>query len=341
METIELKQLYDNYDSAMEMTNSIDADYGMIKGFRTALLTLQRLWEYPDEEWVKIRNRIHVGITPRAGSLGNTSVSMGIVSGMATQSVRGAVNMINYGTGGAKYQRYVINKFGIVTLDREVKSKQITPLIDTLDSKGEIDYEAAEELRRELESFSIFRPWDHDEHSYVFITGKFRKAYYELNKTKQKEVDKMLKTVFDPFTVPWDFTYGYCIPQELEGKMELKAVKTLYRNTDAKTKDCQRLVPVASFGIGRGSTQFMVDNNNNDPITGSMHPYGMSNSMDELTEVAYDIPFQVVTELISTCISLFNRGKVPVLAMKSGCTLLIDNYPEVKKVLQRPVKQSE
>lgn len=309
METIPLEVLAANAQYVDAKCKESKHDVGIVHGLQTTLRFCSELYHNPLEEWRQVRDKVHVSLVARYPQRGNTSVSMGLVSTLDTRS--GFVNVINYGTGGIKYQRFHI-KDGVISVDKEVKPKQSTPLADVCQG-------GLETLKQETSQHEI--PWDvEEEESVAFVTGMIRKVFYESDQHTRNDLNRKVAYLLPETARPFSKDNNFFMPQHVEGEMEFRAVQAFFKNFEPSS-----CLPVVSLGIGNGSTQLAYKN------TVKGYALGMKSQLDHLLDMATTLANDVVKDLAVICKSTIHKH--PTIALKSGCLLLVNKDTEIKRVL--------
>jgi hypothetical protein len=168
----------------------------------------------------------------------------------------------------------------------------------------------------------------------AFITGPLREAYYKLGAEEKQDLDLQINAIFESLAISWNdkneldelFGPSFFLPQDAESDLETIGTKAMYHNLFPS------LAVVASFGIGQGSTQF-------GPFTATM---GMRNPQLELELPQF---FQSQLDSTSLILELCKRmtvpwGKTPVIALKSGASLVLDDSLQLRDRLYQSCQHS-
>ena len=200
----------------------------------------------------------------------------------------------------------------------------------------------------------------------VVITGTIRESWENAPPAEKKLMEKAIAnitllghSILGVKCQPWDTANNnYFITQGAEGNMEIKAVGVLVEALGAESGE--KCKAVVSIGIGKGSSQFTIIIVNKDGTQEELvigFPHGM-NFYDNLrgdrgidpivTGFAGHVMHRLeedddkmLNQFLEGIRVLRDQGIVPVIGLKSGCLLLIDdeakrhlvNYqiPEKKK----------
>ena len=115
------------------------------------------------------------------------------------------------------------------------------------------------------------------------------------------------------------------MPQEEEGRSELTAIKMMYQQLDSIN-----VTPIASVGIGNGSCQFAIEVDEG-KIETIGHVGGMA-SLDKLVTM----PGTFIEGAIQHLDDLIKQSEMkrnPIIALKSGCLLLLESDRELQSQL--------
>jgi len=132
-------------------------------------------------------------------------------------------------------------------------------------------------------------------------------------------------------------TASFFITQGEEGGMELRGTRAMYGNlVSANLLDIGTNV-VVSFGIGKGSCQWMVLKTNGEmELVG--HRSGMNN-VEKLREVGTTVLDSYKNPLaLSSFLEALESTEKPVIALKSGAVLALDmaQFPDLKAQFKAP-----
>lgn len=278
---------------------------------------------------------------------GNSSVSMGLVKVKVMYLERSNmlqplmyINIINYGSGGPKFQRYQV-KNGRITVHSEHKPRgEIEFNFQNKDIKAKNVNEEVMRIASEETGWNIDK-----ENTLVFATGGLRE---EFMKNKSRELYDRGKQAFNDL-LPWfalnggetffkgtdpiqtfGIPFGYYLPQDVEGTLELIGLQEMFRNL----REVNELYspPIASFGIGGASTQFAVERNtlrldNLDSWPEIFEVLSLPYGMKKLNKLMNDGPEELSQMILRS--ETFNNayqhrldaGQIPIIALKSGALL--------------------
>jgi hypothetical protein len=357
----------DNYAAIMDSLATCESkDDVTVVALRASLQTLNGLWHMPDANWHSVRERVMLGMVKETKNHGNTSVSMGLaVRYFAANATRSGVAFLNCGTGGIKYQ-YYRKDCGIIYVALEHKPKDgASPNAMELPCVSFVPKKALESIKnRDLlnNETGVFRnkvstkfsmrefkdsymPIGHceDEHNYescetfAFITGTIREHYEKQSFQGGADMQGCMVQYFyatTPGSAGVEIKFigtSYFLTQEVEGDNELSGTSKMYENLEAAG-----LIPpgsrvIASFGIGRGSTQLTWVN----PTNGMLMPVNQSvgmNKPDELKALPWSV-IPILDRILPEIITFANACQTPadasaphlVIALKSGCMLFLES----------------
>jgi hypothetical protein len=291
---------------------------------------------------------------------GNTSVGMSVANEYFTNLIATTkcdpntelqVKIVNCGSGGMKVYIY-----------GHLPSEGITFYLDEVRSDNDSEIASPQLLKvgkylpknpvpiQELQRRSrlLLEKSYPDLETLVLITGPLRVHYFKADKSEQNEIYSMMKELFIGKNVhPLE---QYFMKQEDEAFCELKSTCNMYDNL-SKRGWLKPIKICGAIGIGGSSSQLSVfvpsahmlskkvvkdtDDTDSDSESESeeiftvCYPFGMSNpkELDRFPEYAYgklqEIGFLQVLE------DYKSQGIEVAFAMKSGCALLFDNFPNV------------
>lgn len=313
-----------------------DLEVGPVHALHATLVMFKNLYYLNDERWPKIRDSLKLGLIKDTKKYGNTSVSMGAAKKVFENNNNlTSVGFLNCGTGGIKYQRYDCKE--IIHVVGEHKPKDAASpnnlKVGQFKPKKEMSFEeTAALLVRDLNSPNM--PWKPKEvPMYAFVTGTIRQHWEEANPSEKKVLEDEMKRLFEPHGI-LPRKDSYFVTQDEEGALELAGAQALYANL-AKFGIIEAGVHVVgSFGIGRGSCQWMVMQKNGVPeLVG--HKAGMVNvkeleRMSDTLMSACKDP-EKFTVLLQSLEGIAN----PAVALKSGAALMLDmkEYAHLKAEL--------
>ena len=287
---------------------------------------------------------LYVGTIKETSHYGNTSVSMGLVKVKVLYLQRAGrlpslvfINIINYGSGGPKFQRYKVEN-GRITVHSEVKLRGIVAhsFQDIKEKPGEVNKEMMDVIRNESK-------WDFDnEITLVFATGGLREQYMK-DPGANYDLFQRAESSFAGFVPWWNLTpeipeeeqgnlgaTGYFLPQNIEGTLELIGLQEMYKNL--RETNPLYSVPIASFGIGGASTQFAVELqqltlDNLDEWTNSSEVLELNYGMGNFNKLMSDGPEELSQKIFNSQAFTdayqrrISQGEVPIIALKSGALL--------------------
>lgn len=320
---------------------------GQIIGFTSSLDVCIKLWRMNNARWLAIRNRVHIGYIKGTKKHGNTSVSMGLaVRYFEKNTNKSCVIFLNCGTGGIKYQCYA-QKANIIYLLFEFKPENRTGpnslKVCTYTPKNEITFEVnVEALKTEMaDAINSHKELLGSDIQQVdvlaFITGDIRKKFEDSTQENKQIFENILKDYFHGIAKEFN-GMSYFMSQDEEGTLELVGADTMYKNlTNANLLELDGASVVGSFGIGRGSCQFMTKYYDAAKCTDVFqligYTYGMG-SLQKLSQVGVfiDETLNNSPEKMDAFLTALESVKTPIIAFKSGATLLLENkeYPSVK-----------
>lgn len=219
-------------------------------------------------------------------------------------------------------------------------------------------------------------------HVVAFLTGSLRNFYERAEPKHQQQLDATIQQLFATLGVKtwqgpfWNNNKGrrspttddssrsssrnnnkraststssnrssYFISQKDEGCMELHGARKMYSQLVRKGKLPTDSTPVMTLGIGFGSTQWgLVTSPSSSGYDIIQHPFGMSNPVRlvdlGLTAAKY---FRENSEAKRNFIDAVRTTKSPIIALKSGCLLLVrdekfqtEGQRVLKQLFQRP-----
>lgn len=280
------------------------------------------------ERWLEFIYNVKYGLIKETKEFGTSSVSQGLgVSLAASQSLSSLV-LANCGTGGAKFQPFITEPYCRVT--SEMKGGQDAPnpnALGDLTSFGSSDWDtqranvkkAADELANEMERLKIETP-----KVFTFITGPLReyvcKSSHDTKffNDKVKELFQNDKVEFVPFDGE-----NYFLTQEREAEYELQGVQSMYQNICIAGYIDQCNV-IASFGIGRGSSQ----------LGDCLVAVGM-NQASTLAQTVIDAFKKCLDDGYAKRLMNQETQEGVIIALKSGVVMLIDKNPQLFQAIKK------
>jgi len=302
-----------------------------------ALELLSVLYKLDDPRWLRIRDRVLIGLIKETKDYGNTSVSMGAAK--AVDKFETCVGFLNCGTGGIKYQMYS-TEGGYLHLAKEVKQKNgASP--GALEAGQYRPKTAAtlEATRKLLETELESAPWKGQPNTpvYAFVTGTIRQHWEEGDAKEKKELEGVMEQLFHGTGIR-PLSSSYFMSQDEEGRLELLGSQEMYNNLAKAGQLDPGTSVVGSLGIGRGSCQWMI-----------MRPNGQTEliahraGMTDLHNLA-QLPQTVMSEYKNDTrrnvfLEAMESSPNPVIALKSGAMLTLENkdYRELRDDIKKPV----
>jgi hypothetical protein len=345
---------------------------GPLAGLHAALSSLKALWFTKDPDWKAIRDKVQVGLVKETEDCGNTSVSMGLAYRIMKETKEQNLVLLNCGTGGVKYQLYGWSADGCLIAKQEFKPKGEKDSLSRIQIHGS-EYDVSkysdkgfiqvEELRKQIEANlaiakgqwkEYFETKEKDRRRVkvtqirivAFITGNVRNFYYNLKSPESKRLmDVAITKLFSTMNVERGAGSSFFISQQLEGKLEMQAVRTLYSNMQLK-KRLPLHSPIVSFGIGRGTSQFTIAGDDPEDVksfTTLSYPHGMGNikgllQCSEFISNQFQKGEPALKQLLSACQTQVNNNMLPTIALKSGTVLMFKNKKYGKQLLQALTK---
>ncbi len=341
-------------------------DDGPISGFQAMFSTVSKLYFFSkNPRWLVVRDKVCLGLIKDTKKHGNTSVSMGaanefvrnipntdlIGSSISNGADRIFVGFLNCGTGGVKYQLYCLEK-GILYIYVEYKPKEgiaASPnglkVMDYIPKKEILMTDNQKLLKANMEYVDTeLVPQGVKCHWFAFITGPWREAWEKASPEQRRGHEEKAIEFFGcvPFIKPLA-KKTFFMHQDDEGTLELNGTQQMYKNLlDSNLLD--KVKVIGSFGIGRGSCQWMIEKlDGTYELTG--HNAGMTDDVrlagvgQVITNGYKDVnKFNRFLDVLETTLK---NGLVPVIALKSGCTILLEKnkvlraefskLPEVKE----------
>ena len=316
-----------------------DDNSGSQEAFKTTLHFLSRLWNISDDpKWLNVRGKLKIGWIKETREYGNTSVSMGAASKTTVDVDK--IGFLNCGTGGIKYQ--IFSKMPCLHMLKVHRGKcNVNQLTcgDYIPTQNEM---ALGEARTFLQSESKEQGL-RDMPIYAFITGPIRDAWASATPENKEKMETRMANFFKPINaLPLPHVKSFFITQQQEAELELEAVQSMYDNLKANKKLQEDVNIIACFGIGRASSRWIC----NHP-TGVManvnviaQQCGMDVKRDRLEEEVADV---IIENLLADdkahlyrLIDVVETHNQPLLALKSGCTLLLQRNPTLKDALLSP-----
>lgn len=343
---VPLGQLILNEDEAMdffptdEQINSDQDLKGPNDGLRACLRLLRDLWYYPNAQWRLVRLRVLIGLVKDTENHGNTSVSMGMAKGFFDANpnpLTSAVGFLNCGTGGIKYQYYLrISERIFVVFEFKPKDganpnalefpgynpKKPMSFDQVRRLLGQEIVQASKDFANKLKEKDYVLPPCVP--IYAFITGPFREFYEKAPPEIKQQLNEFTGRVFVEIALPIIGNNGsYFLPQEAEGTYELTGTQCMYRQLSNDSLLLPGTQVIGSFGIGRGSCQWMIQSGSEVFLCGLNH--GMTNPQGLATLSDSVIPQLFSREKLPKFLRSIMSCERPVIALKSGCSLLLEN----------------
>jgi len=168
------------------------------------------------------------------------------------------------------------------------------------------------------------------------VTGTIREYWENADGAEKLVLETKMQEIFEPNGIKSQGD-SYFMPQDEEGTLELVGSQQMYANLVAAGMLDAGTTVVGSFGIGKGSCQWMIQEaDGNMALVG--HKAGMTNlpKLAELTRTLTEA-YRDPTKWTKFKQSLKAAGK-GTIALKSGAALLIDNkaFAYVKAELVAP-----
>lgn len=343
---IPLSWIPDKWHLAADRIDTIDEDAGIFFAAHATLVALKNLWYMEDPEWCELRHHVQVGLVKETKDAGNTSVSMGVAAQrMQDSPALKYVALLNCGTGGVKYQLYGLSAAGHLVVKKEYKPKGGWDSFSRLEvgeydpSKVTSEWFGTAHLERTVKKnlAKAKSEWggivgaDHVE-IYAFITGTIRNYYYRADVEERKVLDSEVGGILgDAGVKPWDGS-SFFMSQDREGQMEMEAIKTMYSNLTINKRLPFGTTPIISVGIGRGTCQWACTADPpTEPASVIKHAHGMS-TLEGLLEFSNTIikaysEKHAIDNLVRTIKRLVSNQQTPVIALKSGCLLILKKDP--------------
>ncbi len=307
-------------------------DYGgPIEGLKVAISVMTKLG-------------VRGGFVKKAESCGNTSVAMGVAERFFKKYFMYGwlkVVVINSGSGGDKTYVYGYSlsdhRTFLIEEDRPKKddpvvSPQFTNWgIDGLDYKLKSNSQTVEEAcARRVSSLQKYK----DLPIIGVITGPLRVAYFKSSIETQIQMDKTMRSNYFGNLLKNDDKSPVFISQEEEGYYEQVGTCAMYDNL--KKIGVADVSIVAVLGIGGSSSQFTALNQKGETITSIEFPVGMRNETEE--NKLSQLPLVILERLEETQFfemidAMKSSGENPLIGFKSGCVLLLDEFPQKMKAL--------
>lgn len=337
------------------------SDPGPSRALHGALACLKNLALMQQPVWQEVLEKvpIQVGLLKATSDCGNTSVSMGLATRFFKRNQTNSVALLNFGTGGVRFQLYTRNAEGIVSCLLEYKPPGLNKGVLSKLCFGayqpkEDEKREPDEVKAEIEEGLRLAPWNNAQLAqkfklgvvpvFAFVTGTLRN-FWENNPDDavgiSDAVNQFLERVlgqssyFSQILQESDQRFEFLMPQRLEGQMELVACRAMYEQYSAMTG--KKLEPIISLGCGKGSSQWTsLDPDaslSQDFTKYSLEPV-MQFGMD-CSDLAENLGSAIVQsyrrdnqleELARLALAIHERGNVPVIALKSGCLLGLDDY---------------
>jgi len=348
-------------------------------GAQACAAALKSLHDIDHPRWNKVKNRIEVGIVKATADCGNTSVSMGFASRFFRDPKNADIDLVGFlngGTRGLKLQFYGRQRSDkrVVVL-AEVKNhflKFSKVAMANYAPKDPTDQKTVEGIMADLESEMKLAPWENQENKkklgdklgvdvsnltipvFAFVTGTIRNHWEQQSKEIQGEMDSHMTSLLKGYARPWGAcasgseSSSYFIPQAREGECEFEACTTLYQQigkfAEPESGKATQPTCVASFGMGAGSCQWMTRRPGANSglhavlLRQGMNQAGLVHLMASKIINTYEDPeTSFMFDDFLTVIELQNR---PIIALKAGCLLILDEYDKDKVHIENLTKQS-
>jgi len=350
---------------AQDATKEEKNKLGLISGFESSSKSLEKVYFQLGSK----KKQILIGLIKATQTHGTTSITQGAAK-IAFEHPDCAglefIAFLNCGTGGVKIQVTRKDpKTGIISMYAESKDSGSADLanpnalriLDYVPSEnmniGEVDFfKDTEKLKKSVNKFLTEElKLSEDLPIYVLVTGTLRQSFEKAPSTGKNsksdydnEMEKYFAILYNarPFTSllpsPDGKTprWNWFVTQEEEGILEFYGGMSMYKNLcSSNLLDPVELL--GSLGIGKGSTQWMLNLFNKLKLIGAK--VGMIDPKkltDELPN-AVEKQFLVLRDEFLEAIGDRNY----VIALKSGATLLIESEPELKKLLLTPLTTEE
>lgn len=337
---VPLSNIVDNWLIASSLLDAASTDTeaeGPIHALNAAMSLLKDLWYLDDQTWLRLRHRVKIGVVKDTKLYGNTSVSMGAAKVYGRS--HSFVGFLNCGTGGIKYQLYS-SQNGPLRLSAEHKPKNgasvHTIKAGSFKPKTVI---SVEDTRQMLIKELAEAPWLGQEGVpvFAFVTGTLRNYWEEASNDEKAVLEAEVKRLFHDTGIRC-LNDTFFLSSEEEGRLELVGCNAMYTNLVGAGLLESGTEVIGSFGIGRGSCQWAIATPEGQVET-IAHPAGMADlkglaGVGHTVLSAYRQPEKLFT-LLNSLVNVEN----PVIALKSGCCLLLErkDYPEIKTQLTAPV----
>jgi hypothetical protein len=317
---------------------------GPIAGFEVTGETLQVIKDALGDD----SKYVHIGLIKGTKEYGTTSVTMGAaVDYLSQHPNQTKVVFLNSGTGGIKFQ-LAESKNGIISLpaeSKDAKEGEDVPspnalVIGNYKPKKHFPFPANSKLMKEkLAEFLKENNLPSDTPVFGFVTGSVREKWEEANGKDKAQFDNTMNAYFEGSGVlPLKNGGSYFIEQDGEGTYELRGTRCMYANlvkVGLLDEECE---VVGSFGIGRGSTQWMIRRSDGTEMLIG-HKAGMD-KLDALKTLPGVVKKQLTSETVEQVRSSV-KGKKAVIAVKSGAALLIERNEDVRKQMTTPMVVSQ
>lgn len=310
----------------------------IIEALITTLEVLRVFWAAsPNHE------NYSVGLNKDTKSFGNTSVSMGVAATHFKENhPDSTLEVLNAGTGGIKCQIYKMQKNPqgdlVVALVYESKKEDETksgihPNSFSLEEWLLKPDREVQEFNDKLEAHlaQLHTKWGISPmHSKVLITGNLRKDWEDCkDEEKKTKLEAKMNILFNSRTGVFSSTgkkQKLFIAQSTEAYFEFDGCSEMYNNLRiAKMIDYNYSVD-ACFGIGQGSVQITIGTQQ------ILVPVGMKNWKVMREQVVSQFKKE-----LRRAESVSSDASDDVFALKSGCLLYLERYPDVlEQLLHRP-----
>lgn len=289
---------------------------------------------------------VDLGCIKQADGCGNTSVAMGVAEQYFIHHPNCHVlGVVNSGSQGDKLYVYG-RKDNITFVMEEVRGKENRSSVQqsfwaslpkfTPKDKANI-LSLSENARRwgELLHSSDYIGSDTPVAAPViaFITGPLRDAYFTASEVEQAELNQEIRCLyFSQFIVEAYNGSQFCMPQKEEGNLELKATQALYRNMVTKNL-LKPVVVIGHLGIGGSSSQFTLLKPDGTVAFSLEYKCGMSGNLDTLVAKFEELKSELQPHIAN--LHTAHGDARLVLALKSGCAILMDEEPKLREMLMQ------
>lgn len=322
----------------------VDVTKGTGAGFQAAMQFLVAMWGLQHPGWQAVKTKCRISILKETPDCGNTSVSMGVAGryfGINPTAKR--VLLLNCGTGGIKYQEGVNNN-GLVIIGREFKPSQrvgefkVESKSPTASSSPQgicqgsykpKDVTTLNDAIKQLDAELAQLELGDDCTIIAFITGTVRAHWEQADPAEKRHMDNIMTLLFRDARIR-PFSESFFMPQRVEAELEYQATSMMHKNAHRAGHLPNEPTIIASFGIGRGSTQF-ASPSFPEPFT---HPLGMDTPTNlDTTLHAECIKFFAIAENMNPFVELIKGSDLPVISLKSGAVLEIEKNAPCRAAL--------